>query len=277
MAPNIPTLTYRSNLALLIDFDNMAIGCEEYIGEKFSLNKVMEVVRERGRIIIKRAYADWKMWGKYQGDMIQNAVDMVHMPQHGGSNKNMADIRMAVDALEMVYRSPIIDTFILLTGDSDFSHLVSRLRENGKYVITVGVREATSELLIFNSDEFISYNSIIGPVKIKDVDEGCRLLVDVLGGSGTGEAVRISGVKGLMLQKDPSFNEKDFGYRQFKDFILEADHRGYIHIDDTRGPELYLKALSRTPPGPKKTGPDGASGKGPGKSSKKSAGKGRKK
>jgi uncharacterized protein (TIGR00288 family) len=241
--------TGRANIALLIDFDNIAIGSEENLGTRFDFGKVMESIRERGRIIIKRAYADWKGWSKYQNDMINNAVDMVHLPQHGGSNKNMADIRMTVDALEIVYRNSLIDTFILLTGDSDFSHLVSRLRENGKYVLTIGVRAATSDLLIFNSDEFISYDSIIQPTKIKDVDEGCRLLVDVLESCSHAGPTRISGVKDLMLQKDPSFNEKDFGYRQFKDFILEAENRGYISIDGSRGPELYLDVAGGRPGG----------------------------
>ena len=145
-----------------------------------------------------------------------------------------------------------------------------------------GVRAATSELLIFNSDEFISYDSIASPTKIKDVDEGCRLLVDVLGSCSHAGPTRISGVKDLMLQKDPSFNEKDFGYRQFKDFILEAENRGYISIDGSRGPELYLdvagdrprgKPGGRTATAAKKTA-GGSPGKGANKTGGTAAGKG---
>jgi len=237
----------NTNIALLIDFDNMAIGAEDSLKSRFELDKVMEAVREKGRIIVKRAYADWKVWSSYQSSMISNAIDMVHLPKHGVSNKNMADIRMTVDALEIVYRNSLIDTFVLLTGDSDFSHLVSRLRENGKYVITIGVRAATSDLLIFNSDEFISYDSIASPSKTKDVDDGCIILVDVLMAADHGSMVRISGVKDLMLRKDPSFNERDFGFRQFKDFILEARRRGYIEIDESRGTDLYLRGLTKDP------------------------------
>ncbi|MCK5561363.1 MAG: NYN domain-containing protein, partial [Thermoplasmata archaeon] len=129
-----------SNLAMMIDFDNMAISADQYHESKFEIELVLSIFRDRGRLVIKRAYADWKKWGYYQNTLMSNAVEMVHVPYHGGSNKNNADIKLAVDAMETMYQNPIIDTFILVSGDSDFQSLITKLRENGKYVITVGVR-----------------------------------------------------------------------------------------------------------------------------------------
>ncbi len=237
-----------SNIALLVDYDNMAIGVETtFKKERFDVTKVIDTIRDRGRLIIKRAYADWKRWGRwYQDTLTSSAVEMVHLPTHPGSNKNNADIRIAVDALEIVYQNPLIDIFVILSGDSDFAPMVSRLRENGKYVITVGVKDRTSALLISNSDEFISYDSMLGTVK-QDADAGFKILVDVLS-TTDGEDIRLFGIKNHLLRKDPSFNEREYGFKQFKAFVKEAANRGYIELkDDARGnPILVPKTSDRT-------------------------------
>lgn len=237
-----------ANIAMLIDYDNMAIGVESaWKDERFDISKVIDTMRERGRIIIKRAYADWKRWGHwYQDTLSSTAVEMVHLPTHTGSNKNNADIRIAVDALEIVYQNPLIDTFIILTGDSDFIPMVSRLRENGKYVITVGVKERTSALLISNSDEFVSYDSMVGTVKQEDADSGFKFLVDVL--SSTDDAdIRLFAIKNHLLRKDPSFNEREYGFKQFKAFVMEAERRGFIELKDVESENPILVAKSERP------------------------------
>jgi len=237
-----------SHVVLLIDYDNMAISVEQFLkGKRFDVSKVMDSLRPRGRIIVKRAYADWRKWGYAQSNLISNAIDMVHLPMHGGSNKNMADIRIAVDALEIAYQNPLIDTFVILSGDSDFSGLVTKLRENGKYVITIGVREATSDLLIFNSDEFISYESLVGISGARDLNEGYGLLKKAMEKYPDEELVRLSSIKGNMLQLDPSFNEKEFGFRQFKDFVLSAEKEGFIRIERSSKGELQLEAVPDVP------------------------------
>lgn len=237
-----------SNIALLIDYDNMAIGVESsFKKERFDVTKVIDTIRDRGRLIVKRAYADWKRWGRwYQDTLTSSAVEMVHLPTHPGSNKNNADIRIAVDALEIVYQNPLIDMFVILSGDSDFAPMVSRLRENGKYVITVGVRERTSALLISNSDEFISYDSMLGTLK-QDADAGFKFLVEVLS-TTDGEDIRLFGIKNHLLRKDPSFNEREYGFKQFKAFVKEAANRGYIELKDegTGNPVLVQKTAEKT-------------------------------
>lgn len=234
-----------SNIVLLIDFDNIAISTEQFYKARFDVSAVIDSLRDRGRIIIKRAYADWKKWASYQGELLSNAVDMVHVPYHGGSNKNNADIKMAVDAMETVYRNPIIDTFILISGDSDFQSLVAKLRENGKYVITIGVKEATSNLLIYNSDEFISYESMTGLGGESDVGEAYQLLLDVMESTVDKELLSLSNIKNLLLQKNPSFNEKEYGFKQFKNLVLAAEERGLIVTErGKRGQEMFLDIAS---------------------------------
>jgi uncharacterized protein (TIGR00288 family) len=230
-----------SNIALMVDFDNIAISAEQYHKARFDVGKVIDALRDRGRVIIKRAYADWKKWANYQNELLTNAVEMVHVPFHGGSNKNNSDIKMAVDAIEAVYANPLIDTFVIASGDSDFQSLVTKLRENGKYVVTVGVRKATSDLLIFNSDEFISYESLLGLSGGRNVNEGYNLLVEVIEGTVNKNLLSLSNIKNLLLQRNPSFNEKDYGFGQFKNFILSAEEKNLITIDKAdSGREMYL-------------------------------------
>jgi len=232
----------RANyIAVLFDFDNVAIGVEQYYSnQKFSVDKVMSTIRERGRIIIKKAYADWKQWQGYTNNLLNSAIDMVHLPRHGGSNKNHADIKMAVDAMEIVHRNPIIDTFVLVSGDSDFSALVTALRENGKYVVTIGVREATSNLLIFNSDEFISYEAIMGIGQKKDLQGAHQLLNDVIVADNS-DRVKVSSINEKMLQMDPTFNWREYGFRQFKSFLRSAEKSKLIKISGTPGVDEWIE------------------------------------
>lgn len=230
-------------IILLIDFDNMAISANEANLGRFDFGAVMAALRDRGRVLVKRAYADWNRWESYQRAMNEHAVEMIHLPAHKGSNKNMADICLAVDAMEYVFQTPHLDTYILLSGDSDLSPLVTKLRQNGKYVLTIGVKAASSALLIGNSDEFISYESIVGATGDKDPQEAYQLLWDTIRSVDLPK-VPLTSLKNFVLQKDPSFNEKEYGYRQFKGLVFEAVRAGWLISEEEQG-RILLDAPDR--------------------------------
>src|SRR5919198_5993967 len=147
------------SLAVFIDFENMGLGFNNR-RDRFEIGKVLERLVEKGKIVAKKAYADWSRFGMYTGALHEAAIELIEIPRRGVSGKNSADIRLCVDAMDLAYSKDHIDTFVIVSGDSDFSPLVSKLKENGKHVIGLGMQESTSELLRDNCDEFIYYEDL---------------------------------------------------------------------------------------------------------------------
>src|SRR5882762_5970412 len=149
------------NMALFCDFENVALGVRDAKYAKFYINKVLERLLLKGSIVVKKAYCDWERYKEFKSDMHEASFELIEIPHVRMSGKNSADIRMVVDALDLCYTKSHVDTFVIISGDSDFSPLVSKLRENAKRVIGVGVKNSTSDLLIANCDEFIYYDDLV--------------------------------------------------------------------------------------------------------------------
>lgn len=228
-------------LAVFIDFENLALGFRGKKDKRFDIQKVLERLVEKGKIIVKKAYADWADYAEYKKPLHESAIELIEIPKRSLSGKNSADIRLCVDAIDLCYSKEHIDTFVIVSGDSDFSPLVSKLKENGKRVIGLGMKESSSNLLIDNCDEFIYYEdlerSIGTPPKIeKDLPEkkkeAFQLLVDsVLALVRENKEVLWSSlVKETMKRKKPSFNESYHGYRTFSDLLEDAEKEGIIRL-----------------------------------------------
>src|ERR1041385_8956864 len=150
-----------TNMALFCDFENVALGVSEAKYAKFDIDKVLERLLLKGSIVVKKAYCDWERYKSFKAVMHEAAFELIEIPHVRMSGKNSADIRMVVDALDLCYTKSHVDTFVIVSGDSDFSPLVSKLRENNKTVIGVGVKKSTSDLLMANCDEFILYDDLV--------------------------------------------------------------------------------------------------------------------
>src|SRR5262245_28222999 len=148
-----------NSLAIFVDFENLALGFQNR-RDRFDIERVLERLVEKGKIVVKKAYADWSRFGLYTSPLHEAAIELIEIPRRGQSGKNSADIRLVVDAIDMAYSKEHIDTFVIVSGDSDFSPLVSKLKENGKHVIGLGMQESTSDLLRDNCDEFIYYEDL---------------------------------------------------------------------------------------------------------------------
>src|SRR5512139_3046417 len=149
------------NMALFCDFENVALGVRDAKYAKFDISKVLERLLLKGNIVVKKAYCDWDRYKEFKADMHQASFELIEIPHVSMSGKNSADIRMVVDALDLCYTKSHVDTFVIISGDSDFSPLVSKLRENNKTVIGVGVKNSSSDLLVANCDEFIFYDDLV--------------------------------------------------------------------------------------------------------------------
>src|SRR3990167_7927819 len=155
------------NMALFCDFENVALGVRESKYDKFDISRVLERLLLKGSIVVKKAYCDWERYREFKAPMHEAAFEMIEIPHLRQSGKNSADIRMVVDALDLCYTKSHVDTFVIISGDSDFSPLVSKLRENDKEVIGVGVKNSSSDLLIANCDEFIFYDDLVREEEVK--------------------------------------------------------------------------------------------------------------
>ncbi len=228
-------------LAVFIDFENLALGFKGKKDKRFDIQKVLERLVEKGKIIVKKAYADWADYAEYKKPLHEAAIELIEIPKRSLSGKNSADIRLCVDAIDLCYSKEHIDTFVIVSGDSDFSPLVSKLKENGKRVIGLGMKESSSNLLIDNCDEFIYYEdlerSIGTPPQIeKDLPEkkkeAFQLLVDSVVAlvRENKEVLWSSLVKETMKRKKPSFNESYHGYRTFSDLLEDAEKEGIIRL-----------------------------------------------
>ncbi|OGP78829.1 MAG: hypothetical protein A2V86_02510 [Deltaproteobacteria bacterium RBG_16_49_23] len=234
------------SLAVFIDFENLALGFKGKKDKRFEIQKVLERLVEKGKIIVKKAYADWADYSEYKKPLHEAAIELIEIPKRAMTGKNSADIRLCVDALDLCYSKEHIDTFVIVSGDSDFSPLVSKLKENGKRAIGLGMKESSSNLLIGNCDEFIYYEDLERPIgtppKIEqDLPEKKReafqLLVDSVVAlvRENKEVLWSSMVKETIKRKKPSFNESYHGYRTFSDLLEDAEKEGIIRLrTDTR-------------------------------------------
>jgi uncharacterized protein (TIGR00288 family) len=231
-------------LALFIDMDNVVIGVRDAGYDKFDIDLVLTRLVEKGDIVVKRAYADWTNHPQYKRTLHESAIELIDIPESRMTGKNSADIKMVCDAIELAFTKPHIDTFALVSGDSDFSPLVSKLRENDKHIIGIGVKNSSSRLLIDNCDEFILYDDLAratsrrrAPVKgAKDLpkvkQEAFSLLMETIAAlqrEGK-DVIQGSLVKDTIKRKQPQFNEEYHGYNSFGRLLEDAQRHGLIKL-----------------------------------------------
>ncbi|MBT8487492.1 MAG: NYN domain-containing protein [Gemmatimonadetes bacterium] len=217
--------------ALLIDFDNVTMGMRSDLSKELKTLLDSDVIK--GKVSVQRAYADWRRYPQYIVPLSEASVDLIFAPAYGSNKKNATDIRMAIDALELVFIRPEIGTYILLTGDSDFSSLVLKLKEYGKYVIGVGIQESSSDILVQNCDEYYSYTSLTGLTKTTDLPSGGRdpwqLVKEAVDRMvKRDDVMRSDRLKQVMQEIDASFDEGSIGFSKFSKFLAEASSRGLI-------------------------------------------------
>ena len=256
------------NLAIFCDFENVALGVRDVKLDKFDIRLVLERLLVKGSIVVKKAYCDWERYKEFKPIMHEAAFELIEIPHTRQSGKNSADIRMVVDALDLCYTKEHIDGFVIVSGDSDFSPLVSKLRENNKLVIGVGVKDSTSDLLMSNCDEFIFYDDLVRdqqssrarkrrPAKKKEtgkstdkkaaakpeeekpedekLDEAISLVMEtaeaLYNERGDQEKLWGSMVKQALKRRRPGFNERFYGVRSFSDLLEEAESRGLMKLE----------------------------------------------
>jgi uncharacterized protein (TIGR00288 family) len=237
-------------IAMFCDLENIALGVRDSEISKFDMNLILERLLEKGKIIVKKAYADWERYSEYKRTFHEAAIELIDIPQKFYSGKNSADIKMVVDAMDLSYSKEHLDTFVIVSGDSDFSPLVSKLKENNKYVIGIGVKNSSSNLLIDNCDEFIYYEDVWrdnqkGPkldglnkktaeafsLMIESIQALIRENKDVLWGSM---------IKQTMQRKKPSFNEGYYGYSSFSELLEDAARKNIIKLKKDQRSGTYI-------------------------------------
>jgi uncharacterized protein (TIGR00288 family) len=224
---------HAPHAALLVDFDNVTMGIRSDL--QTQLRKLLNSDIIRGKVSVQRAYADWRRYPQYIVPLTEASIDLIFAPAVGANKKNATDIRLAIDALELVFTRPEIGTFILLSGDSDFSALVLKLKEYGKFVIGVGIRESSSDLLVQNCDEYYSYNELTGLARTGEGEivrhDPWELAVEAVQKMlRNGDVMRSDRLKQVMQSIDPSFDEKDAGCNRFSKFVVEAEKRGLLRL-----------------------------------------------
>jgi uncharacterized protein (TIGR00288 family) len=250
-----------NNMALFCDFENIALGVRDARYAQFDIKKVLERLLLKGSIVVKKAYCDWDRYKEFKSTMHEAAFELIEIPHVRQSGKNSADIRMVVDALDLCYTKLHVDAFVIISGDSDFSPLVSKLRENNKYVIGIGVKQSTSDLLSANCDEFIFYDDLVreqeaklkrktkkSPAKpaqdnkksgaAKSDDERRQEALDfivetveaLIAERGSDERIWGSLVKTTMQRRRPGFTESFYGFRSFKELVEDAQKRGLLEV-----------------------------------------------
>ncbi len=243
------------NLALFCDFENIALGVRDSKYADFDMRLVVQKLLVKGSIVVKKAYCDWERYKGYKKTMHEAAFELIEIPHVRQSGKNSADIRMVVDALDLCYTKEHIDTFVIISGDSDFSPLVSKLRENAKTVIGVGVKNSTSDLLISNCDEFIYYDDLVRGVPAPRKDSPARRApaaraprpqkdrkqeaIDLVLETTTalaaerGDTAKLWGsmIKQTLKRRHPGFNESFYGFPSFNDLLEEAQARGALKLE----------------------------------------------
>jgi uncharacterized protein (TIGR00288 family) len=266
-------------MALFCDFENVALGVRDARYPKFDIDKVFERLLLKGNIVVKKAYCDWERYKEFKADMHEASFELIEIPHVRQSGKNSADIRMVVDALDLCYTKAHVDTFVIISGDSDFSPLVSKLRENNKVVIGVGVKNSASDLLIANCDEFIYYDDLVRgqqkrkprkkastsvstpamaaagePAQAAPEDEHDRkqqaldLVLETIEAlfteRGSDEKIWGSMVKQALKRRMPGFNESYYGFRSFGKLLDEAVARKLLELEqDEKSGGVIIKAV----------------------------------
>jgi uncharacterized protein (TIGR00288 family) len=262
----MPSTPDIQNMALFCDFENIALGVRDAKYARFDIQKVLERLLLKGSIVVKKAYCDWDRYREFKTGMHEASFEMIEIPHVRQSGKNSADIRMVVDALDLCYTKAHVDTFVVISGDSDFSPLVSKLRENAKHVIGVGVKNSTSDLLIANCDEFIYYDDLVrqeskrrtrkkapsktagdgekpsepkgeGDKKQEAIDLALETLEALVSERGAEDKVWGSMIKQALKRRMPGFNESYYGFGSFNELLEEGQARHVLALerDDKSG------------------------------------------
>jgi uncharacterized protein (TIGR00288 family) len=251
------TKTTDATMAVFLDLENIALGARDAKYPSFDIEKVLERLLLKGHIVVKKAYCDFDRYKDFKRGLHEAAFELIEIPHVRQSGKNSADIRMVVDALDLCYTKGHVDTFVILSGDSDFSPLVSKLRENAKTVIGVGVKNSTSDLFINNCDEFIYYDDLVRkepsrarrriaapraaaadspPAEAKgpQLTEAVDLIVETLDAlseeRGGTEPIWGSMIKQAIKRRHPGFNERFYGFKSFNDLLADAEKRGFLTL-----------------------------------------------
>jgi len=267
------------NMAVFCDFENVALGVRDVKIAQFDIRLILERLLLKGSIVFKKAYCDWDRYKEFKAEMHEASFELIEIPHTRQSGKNSADIRMVVDALDLCYTKEHIDTFVVISGDSDFSPLVSKLRENSKFVIGIGVKNSTSDLLTNNCDEFIYYDDLVQDnqtttkrkkkstkqktakkdeksrksvnKKAEDdpLDAPINLILETVEAlyAEYGDRKNIWGsmIKQAIKRRKPGFNERVYGVRSFSDLLEEAEHRGLVKLElDERSGSYQVKTIS---------------------------------
>ena len=252
-----PTATPEERkIAMFCDLENVALGVRDSEVKRFDINLVLERLLEKGKIIVKRAYADWDRYSEFKVAFHEAAIELIDIPQRRYSGKNSADIKMVVDAMDLCYAKEHLDTFVVLSGDSDFSPLVSKLKENNKYVIGIGVKNSSSNLLVDNCDEFIYYEDVWrdrekGPeltgVTKKKAEVFSLLIDSVLALQRENKDVLFGSlIKQTMQRKKPSFNEGYYGYSTFTELLQDAERHAILKLKkDQRSGTLVVTGFAK--------------------------------
>ena len=256
----MPVSPEARSLAVFCDFENVALGVREAKYAQFDMDKVLERLLLKGSIVVKKAYCDWERYKEFKPAMHAASFEMIEIPHLRQSGKNSADIRMVVDALDLCYTKQHVDTFVIVSGDSDFSPLVSKLRENAKLVIGVGVKNSSSDLLINNCDEFIYYDDLVrqdeqkrraakkrreaAPAGEDKKQEAYDVVLETLNAliaeRGAEEKIWGSMVKQALKRRKPGFNESYYGFRAFSDLLEEMQQKALIKLDPDEKSGGYL-------------------------------------
>ncbi|MGC9529454.1 MAG: NYN domain-containing protein [Candidatus Bipolaricaulaceae bacterium] len=264
------------NMALFCDFENIALGVRDAAYPQFDIGKVLERLLLKGNIVVKKAYCDWARYEEFKTPMHEASFELIEIPHVRQSGKNSADIRMVVDALDLCYTKEHVNTFVIISGDSDFSPLVSKLRENNRTVIGVGVKKSTSDLLIANCDEFIFYDDLVrtsppaskprgkpsakrsgksrggkgSPAPDAKKQEAWDLVVEtyeaLVEERGEGENIWGSMIKQTLKRRKPSFSESYYGFRSFGQLLEEAGARGILELERDEKSGGYIIKSCRT-------------------------------
>lgn len=255
-----------ATMAVFLDLENIAIGAREAQFPAFDIRKVLERLLLKGHIVVKKAYCDFERYKEFKRGLHEAAFELIEIPHVRQSGKNSADIRMVVDALDLCYTKGHVDTFAIISGDSDFSPLVSKLRENNKTVIGAGVKKSTSDLFISNCDEFLYYDDLVRaepakkrvavsrepapaePAEAKteglSPDRALDLLTKTLAAlrSERGEDYPIRGslIKQAIKRQNPGFNERAHGFRAFNDLLVEAEKRRLLKLEGDKQDGTYI-------------------------------------
>ena len=249
-----PTDGPERRLAVFIDFENLALGFEGRDESGFDIDRVFDRLVEKGKILVRRAYCDWHRYRKHTKEMHEAGVELIEIPKRSMTGKNSADIRMVVDAMDLCHSKEHINTFVVVSGDSDFSPLVAKLKENGKSVIGVGMRKSTSKLLADHCDEFLYYEDLVpeepeangtasdSKVVPPDKREAWFLLFDAIRAlqRENFDVLYSSRVKDTMKRKRPSFSESAFGYRSFSELLEDVQEAGHIGLKTDERSGTYV-------------------------------------